>query len=72
MLARSSERFSFDSSSTFLPKSSDSSIDLLLMLEQCYSDDYNNDDTAALAYFRGQGALLRSCYTLYLIKSSIE
>lgn len=32
-------------------KSLHSSIDLLLILEQCY-----NDDTAAVAYFRGKGA----------------
>lgn len=61
MLADSNERFSFGTMvytfSENLPlaflkvKSLQSSIDLLLILEQCY-----NNDTAALANFRGKGA----------------
>lgn len=34
-----------------------SGIDLLLILEQYYNSDYNNDDTAALVHFTPQGAL---------------
>lgn len=69
MLAHGSERFSFGTLElTFLKtfhtfpkvKSSHSSIGLLLILEQCYNSHYNHDDTAALADFRGQGALFQS------------
>lgn len=45
-------------------KFSHNSIDLLLILEQRYNNDYNDDDTAALAHFSLRGAFFQSCYRL--------
>lgn len=51
---------------------SHNSIDLLLILEQWYNNDYNDDDTAALARVSLQGAFFQPCYRLWLIKASTE